>query len=338
MPEAVSLFSGSLSSSIATEQVIRHGRLDQVIILTLRSPFFDHYDQIKELATRLWPHTQFRSKSLKKETKRIGAFNEKEFDRGSSYCRRCRATLLEAGGNFLEQVGADFLVSGEVADERGGVDIVGRLAKIDRRAGVRGLVFRPLASGNAPDSLPERQGWVSHRIEGVERKEKNLEIILDEWKLGKRDDFFNAEERCKLTNSRYRCRLKDLMREESFNVNDLSLLDFDDYYKIPPDIKVVLGKGSKEKRKLHNYFLPKDLRVYLPTCNAPMALVRSHWKNKSSGDLTKAVRLAARVTAAKSGIDQNESIPAKYRFERDNETYRIDVRPLNKDKLEDLRL
>ncbi|MBS3739786.1 hypothetical protein KGY47_00235 [Candidatus Bipolaricaulota bacterium] len=340
MPEAVSLFSGSLSSSISTELVVKNSRLERVIILTLRSPFFDHYDRIKELATELWPNTQFRSKSLKRKTKHIGALGERKFPGKNSYCSRCKATLLRTGKNFLNQVEADFLVSGEVAG--GNTQTNARMngfSKIDKLAGVEGLVYRPLASSVAPESLPEKEErWISSRARELEGNENNLNVILEKWGLGNEEDFFNAEERCKLTKPRFRSRLKNLMEEESFNVNDLSLLDFDSYYKIPPDTKVVLGEGSEEKRELHNYFLPKDLRVYLPTCEGPMALVRSRWRKKSNSSLRKAIKLAARIAASKSCAGKEECVPVKYRFEHDNETYRMDVFPLDGSKLDNLRL
>ncbi|MFW6104210.1 MAG: hypothetical protein ACOC6I_00030 [Candidatus Bipolaricaulota bacterium] len=339
MPEAVSLFSGSLSSSISTELVVKNSRLERVIILNLRSPFFDHYDRIKELATELWPNTQFRSKSLKRKTKYIGAFDEKEIPEKNSYCSRCKVTLLRTGKNFLEQVGADFLVSGEVAGVNTETNVgMNGFSKIDKLAGVEGLVYRPLASSNVFESLPKEEKWVSPRARELEGNENNLDVMLEKWGLGNEENFFNAEERCKLTKPRFRSRLKDLMEEEGFNVNDLSLLDFDSYYKIPPDTKVVLGKGSEEKRELHNYFLPKDLRVYLPTCEGPMALVRSRWRKKSNSSLRKAIKLAARITASKSCVGKDECVPVKYRFEHDNETYRMDVFPLDRSKLDNLRL
>lgn len=339
MPEAVSLFSGSLSSSISTELVVKNSRLDKVIILTLRSPFFDHYDRIKELATELWPNTQFRSKSLKRKTKHIGAFGERKFPGKNSYCSRCKATMLRTGRNFLEQVEADFLVSGEVAGENTETNVrIDGVTKVDKLAGVEGLVYRPLVSPIPPESLPEEKGWVSPRAQELAGSEDHLDVILEKWELGNKEDFFDAEERCKLTKPRFRSRLKDLMEEEDFNVNDLSLLDFDSYYKIPPDTKVVLGEGSEEKRELHNYFLPRDLRVYLPTCEGPMALVRSRWRKKSNSSLRKAVKLAARIAASKSCAGKDECIPVKYRFEHDNETYRMDVFPLDRSKLDNLRL
>ncbi len=146
MPEAVSLFSGSLSSSIATEIAINYCEMDPVIILTFRSPFFRHYDDIKELANRLWPDTQFRSKSIKRETK--GIVSSEDLDGRDGYCGGCKVALLEVGGEFLRRVNADFLVSGD----NGFNFEKDELAELDRRASVEGKVFRPLCS-DFPESM-----------------------------------------------------------------------------------------------------------------------------------------------------------------------------------------
>lgn len=337
MAEAVSLYSGSLSSSIATELVVNHSSLDRVVILTLRSPFFAEFDRVKELACRLWPGTRFRSKSIKKKTDRMGGFDRSNSNDRKSYCSKCQATLLETGSDFMSQIGADFLVSGEV---------IGRKAEfrpenadgIDEQVGLSGLVFRPLYSDSLSDSLPERKGWVPETDGLTGEKKSELRQDLQNRIRGKDIDFLSAKERCKLTRKRYRKRLKDLMGEDSFNVNDLSLLDFENYYKIPPDTKVVLGKGAEGKRRLHNYFLPRDLRFYLPTREGPMALVRSRWREGSEDHFGEVVKLAARITAGRGEVSENSRVAVNYRFEHESETYSIKVSPMDNKKMKDFRL
>ncbi|MCF7875545.1 hypothetical protein K9M06_00670 [Candidatus Bipolaricaulota bacterium] len=330
MPEAVSLFSGSLSSSIATEIAINYCEMDPVIILTFRSPFFRHYDDIKELANRLWPDSQFRSKSIKRETK--GIASSEDLDSGDGYCDACKVTLLEVGGEFLARVNADFLVSGDNVfnfEE-------GELAELDRRAGVEEKVFRPLCS-NLPESIAGKEVRVDTKYDNPEDRE-SLQDLAGKLGIEKEIDYYGAEERCKLTDQNYRGRLEDLAREGGFNINDMRLLDFDKYYKISPDTKVVLGEDSDEKRELHNYFLPRDLRFYLPTCEGPMALVRSEWKKKTDSAVDEIVNLAARITVTRSEIERNVRVPVNYRFENDNETYTIDVLPLVDGELDDFSL
>ena len=332
MAEVVSLYSGSLASSVATELAVNYGDLDRVVILTLRSPFFDGFERIKGIAERLWPDSKFRSKSIKKETDRIGAFDGKSEDGSRSYCHRCQKILLETGRDFVSQIDADFLVSGELVGKRAEDAL-----EIDREIGLEGLVFRPLSAGKLPDSHPEKMSVIPGGKELTSAKEEirnDLEVRLGDDEL----EFLSAEERCKLTRCRYRKRLKDLMREDSFNVNDLNLLDFEDYYKIPPDTKVVLGQGSEGKRELHNYFLPRDLRFYLPTREGPMALVRSRWKSRPENQLGEIVKLAARITAGRGEVGEKDKVDVNYRFEHENETYSIQVTPLEGDRLKDFRL
>lgn len=333
MAEAVSLYSGSLASSVSTELAVNYGDLDRVVILTLRSPFFVGFDRIKRIAERLWPDSRFRSKSIKKETDRIGAFDGNIENGSGSYCDRCQEILLETGRDFVSQVGADFLISGEVTAERSE-----QVLEIDREIGLEGLVFRPLSSKGLPDSVPEIKNLVPGGKELTPDRRKEIQGNLEGRLEGEGLEFLPAEERCKLTRCRYRKRLKDLLREDSFNVNDLNLLDFEDYYKIPPDTKVVLGRGSEGKRKLHNYFLPKDLRFYLPTREGPMALVRSDWKSRPENQLDKIVKLAARITAGRGTASEKDKVDVNYRFEHDNETYSIQVTPLEGDRLKNFRL
>lgn len=336
MRKAVSLFSGSLSSSLSTEIAVNHCEIDRVILLTLRSPFFGHYEEIKDIANELWPECKFRSKSIKRQTKNIASSGRIELSEADSFCMRCRFNLLKTGGEFLDRVEGDFLVSGEAADLRGQY-WVKKLRKIERGAGVGGLVFRPL-SPNMNDSLPERKGWTPSDSDMVLKKQDSLQSLAEKLDLDTDNEYFGAKTRCKLTSPKYRRRLKDLVEEEGFNVNDLRLLDFGDYYKIPPDTKVVLAANPEDKRELHNYFLPRDLRFYLPTQKGPMGLVRSDWNGKSDEALDEVVNLAARITVAKSDVDGQVKVPVNYRFEHDNETYSLEVPPLESRKLAELSL
>jgi len=133
--------------------------------------------------------------------------------------------------------------------------------------------------------------------------------------------------RCKLTLSGFGKRLENLFAEEEFTLNTLKLLEFGLYYKRSPDVKVVLAVGEDEKRKLQTYFLPQDLRVYLPTHPGPMTLVRTDWSSKSENEIEKIINLAARITATHSEAAYLTAVPVSYRFEQDDETQQLNVQP-----------
>jgi len=336
MVRAVSLFSGSTASCLATEIVANEPGVDEIILLTFRSPFFDRYEEVKELADELWPELKFRSKSIKKETGEIGR-TIRESNGGlkvETFCTRCRVSLLESGRNFLTQAEADFLVTGEIPGRRG-LD-VDSFKVIDAEAGVSGLVFRPLSAQKLPSTIPESNGWVRESLSVDERDggtEELLQSLVSDYGMGG-SRHYSASDRCKLTEPEYRERLRDLVEESRFNANDLKLLDFTKYYKIDSDTRVVLGVDGQEKYSLHDYFLPKDLRMYLPCNKGPMALVRSEWQSKTQERIDQIVETAAKIIAANGEVGIREMVPVNYRFEHEDGTSRTTVRPLERGELE----
>lgn len=110
-------------------------------------------------------------------------------------------------------------------------------------------------------------------------------------------------------------------------MNTLELLEFPRYYKHPPDVKIVLGTSDEEKRRLQDYFLPEDLRLYVPSSAGPMALVRANWKSKSDPEIFQIIELAARIAVTHSKANRQRRIQTNYRFENSHETCRINVSP-----------
>ncbi len=337
MVKAISLFSGSLASIVATELVAKEEGVDELAIITFRSPFFEDYTRIKEEAARLWPEINFRSQSVKKKVEKLSNISPETSVEDNISCLGCRELILERGRRFMERMGGDFLVTGEILNRRNGLG-ESELLKTDENAGVSDLVYRPLSSNFLQDTVSEENGWVENGFSMRGESEEELKHLKDELALDVPSEGFPAEERCKLTSFRYRKRLKDLLQESQFTTNALKLLEFDDYFKIPPDVKVVFGKTEEEKRELQNYFLPSDLRIYLPSHEGPMSLVRSAWDEKDEGTVEEVINFAARAAVLLSQAGDNCKIPVNYRFENDSETFRLDVFPLKKRDLETYRI
>jgi len=72
----------------------------------------------------------------------------------------------------------------------------------------------------------------------------------------------------------------------------------------------VLGRSDEEKRRLQAFFLPDDLRLYIPSGRGPMALVRANWRAKSEAD----------------------KVQANYRFESSQETRCIQIVPFSSER------
>ncbi|MGQ9477462.1 MAG: hypothetical protein ACUVRH_03110 [Candidatus Bipolaricaulia bacterium] len=324
MAKAVVLFSGSLASIIATELVLEAG-IEELRLLHLRSPFFRDYEPVKELAQSLWA-LPFRSQALKREFHELSSFADEAYQPART-CLNCRRLMLRKGLRYAKRIGADFLVTGEILGKRGLGPL--ELEKLDRAVGGEGLILRPLSARLLPETLPERAGWVKRtRLLALEEGNHDGDGLAEiAMSLGLKAKGFPAEDRCKLTQPYFGQRLRDLLHEKDFTMNSLELLEFPLYFKEPPDVKIVLGLSDEEKRRLQTFFLPEDLRVYVPIQEGPMALVRANWEEKSEEDIERIIELAARIAVAHAPV-KGERVRTNYRFESKGETFCINVAPL----------
>jgi len=75
-------------------------------------------------------------------------------------CIDCKILMLKIAKKVMEEEGADFVVTGDVVDERPFSQRRRVLSIVDREAGVEGLVLRPLSGKLLPPTVPEKAGLI----------------------------------------------------------------------------------------------------------------------------------------------------------------------------------
>lgn len=327
MVRAVALFSGSMASVVAAKLAMEAPHVDDVRLLHFRSPFFKYFSETKQLARSLWLpdlHSQSVKSHFRELTNMNGSYQMRDC------CMGCRSLMLKKGLRYMRRVNADFLVTGEIVGTRGmGSEDI---RWVSEQVGDQSRIIRPLSARLLPKTMPQTEGWMGLRQLHSLTADQPEALIQLAKKLKVNAEDYPAERRCRLTTARFGHRLEDLLQEESFSMNSLELLEFQHYYKKSPDVKIVLGCDAEEKKQLHNFFLPSDIRLYIPVHNAPMALVRSNWDEKSNQEISQIVELAGRIAATHSKAHRSHRIPAHYRFESDEETMRIQVSPFESSK------
>jgi len=322
----LSLFSGSMASQVATELVARLPQVEEVCLLHFRGPLFEELDHFRETLKLDWAEMKYRTQSLKREVRQLVSSPAGEPFSIAQTCFSCRSLLLARGVRYMERIGAQFLVTGELVGEHGLT--ADNLASISERLGATGRIFRPLSAGLLPPLDPDVRSVVGDGISFAWTNEDtdSLESLAGEMGICLASDA-PCRSRCKLMRPGFGERLTNLFREEGFTLNGLKLLDFELYYKLPPNVKIVLAVSEDEKRALQNLFFPNDLRVYLASCKGPMALVRTPWSEKTDDEIVQIIEVAARITATHGDVGQRASVVAKYRFENEDETSQLTVQP-----------
>lgn len=329
--KALSLFSGSLASRIAARLVEHFPNVEEIALLYFRCPYFGGYERIREIVKEEWPGVYFRTQSLKKEYRRLANIGPAGCFSLRSACLSCRTIMLSHAIHYMERIGADFVVTGELMGKNGLFER--EMLQIEQALGISGLILRPLSGRLLPVTKAERAGKIDRNVLGRLTVDDSAELANIGARLGLLSgDGLPAEVRCKLTSRQFGTRLEDLLGERGFNISSLKLLDFALYYKVPPDVKIVVAKDEEEKRMLQNFFLPHDLRVYLPIRGGSMTLVRANWATKSQAETEEIIEFASRITVTHSETVRRSSMQVNYRFENDDETLQLSVFPFSSER------
>jgi tRNA U34 2-thiouridine synthase MnmA/TrmU len=171
--------------------------------------------------------------------------------RGSAMnpCIDCRIFTLRKARAYMDEIGASFLVTGEVVGQRPMSQRDDALRSIERHSGCSGLVLRPLSARHLPPSLPEREGWVDRErllaITGRSRKEQIR--LAASFAIG---DYPCPAGGCLLTDRGFSAKVRDLVENEpGFRMQDVHLLKAGRHFRVR-GIRAIVAKSEGENRRL----------------------------------------------------------------------------------------
>jgi tRNA-uridine 2-sulfurtransferase len=196
-------------------------------------------------------------------------------------CIDCRILLFKKARELMPDVGASFIITGEVLAQRPMSQRRDTMQLIEKEAGLKDLVVRPLSARVLEPTIPERQGWVLRdkllAISGRGRKEQFA--LAGQLGVG---DFPCPSGGCLLTDPEFSKRLKDLMRYKSdFTLNDILLLKVGRHFRLKDNSKLVVGRNEKENQAIIRLALSGDYILKPPDEIAgPTALGRGEFNQE----------------------------------------------------------
>lgn len=179
--------------------------------------------------------------------------------RGSAMnpCIDCRIFTLRKSKTFMEEIGASFLVTGEVVGQRPMSQRDDALRGIEKHSGCSGIVLRPLCAQHLPPTLPEREGWVDReKLLGITGRSRKEQIRLaGELGIG---DYPCPAGGCLLTDRTFSVKVRDLLlHSPSFGMHDVHLLKVGRHFRVR-GIKAIVAKSEGENRRLEALCRGKD--------------------------------------------------------------------------------
>ncbi|MEM0145761.1 MAG: hypothetical protein QXH39_00370 [Conexivisphaerales archaeon] len=251
--KAVALVSGGLDSILAMK--IIHDMGMEIIPLHIVTPFNESCCSNITLLSELVENQGLKLKTVNAGMDYVEMVKKPKFGYGTAInpCKDCRAYMLRKAKEIMYEEGADFIVTGEVLDQRPMSQNKKAMMVIEKEMGLEGLILRPLSGKILPPTVPEQKGFLDKSkmfdIKGRSRK-KQAELArkfgLKEWP--------NSAGGCLLTDRRFALKLKDLFKhKESYSIDDISLLKLGRHFRLSEDTKLVAGRNEKENQLLSYY-------------------------------------------------------------------------------------
>jgi len=246
-------------------------------------------------------------------------------------CIDCRILLFKKAKELMRQVGASFVITGEVLGQRPMSQKLKTMKLIEDESGLTGLVLRPLSAKALEASFPEKEGWIDREkllaIRGRGRREQF--DLADKFGIY---DYPCPAGGCLLTDPEFSRRLKDLLLHDQFTLKNIYLLKVGRHFRLDKATKLVVGRNEGENSKLEGLIEEGDL-LFTPDeqTAGPTCLGRGRF-NKELIELS--CRIASRYCDSNGKADVD--ITCKSSRETDTKTLR--VLPLEEDRLVSLRI
>lgn len=211
-------------------------------------------------------------------------------------CQDCRAFMLRNAKAYLEGIGADFLVTGEVVGQRPNSQKRHLLYQIEKESGLTGLVLRPLSARLLRPTVAEREGWVNreklYAISGRGRR-RQMELAAQ---FGIPEYPQPAGGCCLLVEEAFSRRLRDFLDHnprEALSKERVALLSVGRHLRLPDGTKIIVGRHEGENHFLEGARRPWHWRFEAFGGKSPIALCRGPLSAEQA-------RLAAAIVAGYS--------------------------------------
>ncbi|MGI6586294.1 MAG: tRNA 4-thiouridine(8) synthase ThiI [Lutisporaceae bacterium] len=321
MTKALALVSGGLDSILAARLIQMQGI--EVIGICFTSAFFGSKNAEKMAAQIEMPLivVDFTEEHLKmtKDPKH-------GYGKNMNPCIDCHAMMLNYAGKMLEELNADFLITGEVLNQRPMSQNKKSLDIVRKESGFEDKILRPLCALNLPPTKMEMDGLVDRtKLLGISGKSRKQQIELaKQWGI---KDYPSPAGGCMLTEPQFANRLKDLYShgKEKVEPIDIKLLRIGRHMRISPDARVICTRNESEYGPLMELVKDEYLIFDTADCSGSTAvLIPAEAGVFSREDIMFAASVAARYSKEK----EKDSVRVKFKKKNDKEYEYIWVKPV----------
>ena len=259
MTTALAMISGGLDSILAAKLVKEQGI--EVIGICFKSHFFSEKNALKMVKQIDIPLE-------------VVDFSDEHFEmvknpkhghgKNMNPCIDCHAMMMRYCGELLEKFHADFIITGEVLNQRPMSQNRSALDIVKNESGIGRKILRPLCAKNLNPTEMEINGLIDREaLMDIKGRNRKVQMELAEkWGIL---DYPSPAGGCKLTEPNYSIRLRELVEhKEEISKKDLELLKIGRHFRVSKDAKIISTRTGEEGELLKQFLTEDDL-IFLAT-------------------------------------------------------------------------
>jgi len=295
--KAIALFSGGLDSMLAIKVIQEQGI--EVIAVHFNIGFGstkDRREHLQKVADQV--NAELVIADVREQYLKTVLFSP-EYGYGSAFnpCIDCHGNMFKWAREYMEKLGASFVISGEVLNERPMSQRMDAMKKVETISGIEGLVLRPLSAKHMDITIPEERGWVKREaLLDIQGRCRDPQFSLIK-KYGI-EYFESPGGGCLLTEENIAIKIKDYIDHDRFEVPDIDVIKHGRHFRLPDGAKLVVGRHKEDNEMLERIENDKYNTLRTPQgLPGPLSLLRT---TASEADKALAARIILSYTKAKS--------------------------------------
>jgi len=303
--KALALLSGGMDSILAALIIKKQGVKTHG--LAFKSLFFN-----AKSAKKIAKHAKISLITLDISKQHLSIVKNPKYGYGkqANPCIDCHLLMLKQAKKIMKKGKYDFIITGEVLGQRSFSQNKNSLSLIEKEAGLKGLILRPLSAQLLPPTIPEQKGWIKKdQLLNIQGKSRQVQLELA--KKFKISGFSAPGASCILTDPAFSQRFFNLLKVYSnCRTNDIKLLRLGRHFwlkatrlnspnrtrlnkqsgiprKFGGPILYVVGRNHEENLRLKKIAQKGDIILEPQSFPGPTVLIRPYSKtSKSTLDLT----------------------------------------------------
>ena len=299
--KVVALLSGGLDSQLAIKMMQEQGF--DVSAVAIKTPFCD-FDcgrgcgfEIRERADDL--DVNLKTVYLGDEYIEMLKHPKHGIGAGFNPCIDCRSMMFDAAKKHMEEIGAEFIISGEVLGQRPMSQHAPALKTIEKESDLVGKIVRPLSAALLPETDPEKDGLIKRENLGMisGRTRRNQLDMAEKYGI---ENPPNAGGGCLLTEPHFGIKAKDLFSHtKNPTINDIDLLKIGRHFRLDEETKFIVGRNKDENEMIKAISLPGDILLEAKDFVGPVSILRG-------SNSKKHIKFASSITLRYSDAPDDE--------------------------------